>query len=196
MWIYWKKFYFNLKLTYRIGEVFVYQTAEEALKLLEEMKTELEGDISRLDEETVSIKEVLGQLKVQLYAKFGNNINLEMDEDWPLRCTTKPVMCFTPVMRGCLPSDEGQRSMDSSSYWNPPLCCILPSILENLPSNIWWLHSNMCNVYKHTDIWAISIIGRRILHKGIYGMSMNLSITEVIIFVLHVVKECNIDWRF
>ncbi|KAJ8042490.1 Prefoldin subunit 4 [Holothuria leucospilota] len=64
-----------------IGEVFVYQTAEGALKLLEEMKTELEGDISQLDEETVSIKEVLGQLKVQLYAKFGNNINLEMDED-------------------------------------------------------------------------------------------------------------------
>lgn len=45
------------------------------------MKTELEGDISQLDEETVAIKEVLGQLKVQLYAKFGNNINLEMDED-------------------------------------------------------------------------------------------------------------------
>lgn len=68
-------------IPYRIGEVFVYQTAEGALKLLEEMKTELEGDISQLDEETISIKEVLGQLKVQLYAKFGNNINLEMDED-------------------------------------------------------------------------------------------------------------------
>lgn len=43
---------------------------QEALK--EEVKV-LEGRVS-------SIQEVLGDLKVQLYAKFGNNINLEADE--------------------------------------------------------------------------------------------------------------------
>ena len=40
--------------------------------LQEEMK-ELEGRVS-------AIQQVLGDLKVKLYAKFGNNINLEADE--------------------------------------------------------------------------------------------------------------------
>ncbi|XP_071824153.1 prefoldin subunit 4-like isoform X2 [Apostichopus japonicus] len=66
---------------YRVGEVFVYQTSEEALKLVEQTKQSLEGDISLLNKDADAIKEILSQLKVQLYAKFGNNINLEMDED-------------------------------------------------------------------------------------------------------------------
>ncbi|PIK38556.1 putative prefoldin subunit 4 [Apostichopus japonicus] len=64
-----------------VGEVFVYQTSEEALKLVEQTKQSLEGDISLLNKDADAIKEILSQLKVQLYAKFGNNINLEMDED-------------------------------------------------------------------------------------------------------------------
>lgn len=59
----------------------MYQTSEEALKLVEQTKQSLEGDISLLNKDADAIKEILSQLKVQLYAKFGNNINLEMDED-------------------------------------------------------------------------------------------------------------------
>ncbi|CAB1336628.1 unnamed protein product, partial [Coregonus sp. 'balchen'] len=47
-----------------------YQIGDEQLQ--QEIK-DLEGKVS-------AIQQVLGDLKVQLYAKFGNNINLEADE--------------------------------------------------------------------------------------------------------------------
>lgn len=40
----------------------------------------LKEEIKSLESRVSSIQEVLGDLKVQLYAKFGNNINLEADE--------------------------------------------------------------------------------------------------------------------
>ena len=50
---------------------FAFLILQENLK--EEIKV-LEGRVS-------AIQEILGDLKVQLYAKFGNNINLEADEN-------------------------------------------------------------------------------------------------------------------
>lgn len=46
-------------------------------ELLQQEIKDLEGKVSK-------IQQVLGDLKVQLYAKFGNNINLEADESWVL----------------------------------------------------------------------------------------------------------------
>lgn len=40
----------------------------------------LQDEIKALEGRVSSIQEVLGDLKVQLYAKFGNNINLEAEE--------------------------------------------------------------------------------------------------------------------
>uniref|UniRef100_A0A3B5KYI3 Uncharacterized protein n=1 Tax=Xiphophorus couchianus TaxID=32473 RepID=A0A3B5KYI3_9TELE len=37
-------------------------------------------EVKGLEERVSEIQQVLGDLKVQLYAKFGNNINLEADE--------------------------------------------------------------------------------------------------------------------
>lgn len=45
----------------------------------------LKEEIKSLESRVTSIQEVLGDLKVQLYAKFGNNINLEADESWMLQ---------------------------------------------------------------------------------------------------------------
>lgn len=40
----------------------------------------LEQEVQDLEKQVSAIQQVLGDLKVQLYAKFGNNINLEADE--------------------------------------------------------------------------------------------------------------------
>lgn len=45
----------------------------------------LQDEIKGLEGRVSAIQEVLGDLKVQLYAKFGNNINLEADESWNFR---------------------------------------------------------------------------------------------------------------
>ena len=40
----------------------------------------LEQEVKGFEERVSAIQQVLGDLKIQLYAKFGNNINLEADE--------------------------------------------------------------------------------------------------------------------
>lgn len=40
----------------------------------------LEQEVQDLEKQVSAIQQVLSDLKVQLYAKFGNNINLEADE--------------------------------------------------------------------------------------------------------------------
>lgn len=49
------------------------------------LQESLKEEIKSLESRVTSIQEVLGDLKVQLYAKFGNNINLEAEESWRLR---------------------------------------------------------------------------------------------------------------
>lgn len=41
----------------------------------------LQEEIGTLEAQVESIQRVLSDLKVQLYAKFGNNINLEADDN-------------------------------------------------------------------------------------------------------------------
>ena len=48
--------------------------------MLEEAKKNLQEEIDALESRVESIQRVLADLKVQLYAKFGSNINLEADE--------------------------------------------------------------------------------------------------------------------
>ncbi|XP_038865976.1 prefoldin subunit 4-like [Salvelinus namaycush] len=70
----------TLLVPYQIGDVFISHTQEETQEMLEAAKEQLQQEIKDLEGKVSAIQQVLGDLKVQLYAKFGNNINLEADE--------------------------------------------------------------------------------------------------------------------
>uniref|UniRef100_A0A674BPJ4 Prefoldin subunit 4 n=2 Tax=Salmo TaxID=8028 RepID=A0A674BPJ4_SALTR len=70
----------TLLVPYQIGDVFISHTQEETQEMLEAAKELLQQEIKDLEGKVSKIQQVLGDLKVQLYAKFGNNINLEADE--------------------------------------------------------------------------------------------------------------------
>lgn len=67
-------------IPYQIGDVFISHSQEETQEMLEEAKKTLQDEIDALESRVASIQRVLADLKVQLYAKFGSNINLEADE--------------------------------------------------------------------------------------------------------------------
>ncbi|XP_077109288.1 prefoldin subunit 4 isoform X2 [Ranitomeya variabilis] len=70
----------SLLIPYQIGDVFISHPQEETQDMLEGAKKGLQDEINSLQSRVESIQQVLGDLKIQLYAKFGNNINLEADE--------------------------------------------------------------------------------------------------------------------
>ncbi|KAG8196415.1 hypothetical protein JTE90_009047 [Oedothorax gibbosus] len=65
------------KVSYRIGDVFIFVTLDEAQEMIEEKKANVATETKGLREKQDTIKQMMSDLKVQLYAKFGNNINLE-----------------------------------------------------------------------------------------------------------------------
>ena len=65
--------------TYQIGEILVHLTTEEAQKYLEKQEEQAKEELKDLYSNIQSIQKVMSDLKVQLYAKFGDNINLEAD---------------------------------------------------------------------------------------------------------------------
>ncbi|KAF1646031.1 Prefoldin subunit 4, partial [Eudyptes chrysocome] len=67
-------------IPYQIGDVFISHSQEETQEMLEEAKKSLQEEIEVLESRVESIQRVLSDLKVQLYAKFGNNINLEAED--------------------------------------------------------------------------------------------------------------------
>ncbi|XP_028625488.1 prefoldin subunit 4 isoform X2 [Grammomys surdaster] len=69
-----------LMIPYQIGDVFISHSQEETQEMLEDAKKTLQEEINALESRVASIQRVLADLKVQLYAKFGSNINLEADE--------------------------------------------------------------------------------------------------------------------
>merc|ERR1711931_45359 len=70
----------TLLVPYQIGDVFISHTQEETQEMLEAAKEALEQEVKDREGRVSAIQQVLADLKVQLYAKFGNNINLEADE--------------------------------------------------------------------------------------------------------------------
>ncbi|XP_002737961.1 prefoldin subunit 4-like isoform X1 [Saccoglossus kowalevskii] len=66
---------------YQIGEVFVNHSIDETQELIEKAKAGIEAEIRALEEQVTKIQALLQELKIQLYAKFGKNINLEADEE-------------------------------------------------------------------------------------------------------------------
>merc|ERR1712012_1018874 len=68
------------KIPYMVGEIFVKETPDDVLALLEAKKTEVKAEMKVLEEQATSIKGVMSDLKTHLYAKFGDAINLEADD--------------------------------------------------------------------------------------------------------------------
>lgn len=69
----------NSPPTYRIGEVFFHVSSEKAQACIEEAKSTTEEELGNLKKEVVKAEAKMSELRVQLYAKFGDNINLEDD---------------------------------------------------------------------------------------------------------------------
>ncbi|KAK6471912.1 prefoldin subunit 4-like [Huso huso] len=70
----------SIAIPYQIGDVFISHSQEETQDMLEGAKESLKDEIKVYEGRVAAILQVLADLKVQLYAKFGNNINLEADE--------------------------------------------------------------------------------------------------------------------
>ena len=66
---------------FQYGEVFTHLTVDDANKELERAKKVLENEIKTLENKVNTTKKLLAELKTQLYAKFGNKINLEETEE-------------------------------------------------------------------------------------------------------------------
>lgn len=64
-------------IPFQYGEIFTHLSVEEANQELERSKKLIEDEISSLENRVSSTKKILSDLKTQLYAKFGNKINLE-----------------------------------------------------------------------------------------------------------------------
>lgn len=65
------------KINYKIGEAFVLLKATDAVARIEKENEDLDSKIANLESKIEDLDETLNELKVQLYAKFGKNINLE-----------------------------------------------------------------------------------------------------------------------
>jgi chaperonin cofactor prefoldin len=60
-----------------VGESFFYLASDSAQSYITEKTEELEKEIEGLKNEVANAKKTLAELKVKLYGKFGNAINLE-----------------------------------------------------------------------------------------------------------------------
>lgn len=65
------------KVQYKIGDAFFHIPLEQAQEMLEEATENLEEESNTLEEKLSTIREEMTKLKVELYARFGKQINLE-----------------------------------------------------------------------------------------------------------------------
>ena len=64
---------------FKVGDAFIGINKEESEKLLEKKRKELEIEIHKIERRIAPMKEEMSNIKANLYAKFGNNINLDND---------------------------------------------------------------------------------------------------------------------
>ncbi|KAE8740393.1 hypothetical protein FOCC_FOCC014097 [Frankliniella occidentalis] len=69
------------KVPFFMGESFITQNFEDTQSSLEEAKSRAESEMAEIDQKCGDIKEIMSDLRAKLYAKFGNHINLEADDD-------------------------------------------------------------------------------------------------------------------
>ncbi|XP_050712327.1 prefoldin subunit 4-like [Eriocheir sinensis] len=69
------------KVPFMVGEVFIMKSQDEAQEAIGAQREGLQEEISGLNTRAAELQDVMTQLKGDLYAKFGNNINLEPEEE-------------------------------------------------------------------------------------------------------------------
>ncbi|CAL4122841.1 unnamed protein product, partial [Meganyctiphanes norvegica] len=69
------------KVPFMIGEVFVMKSQDEANEAIAGQRVQMQEDMVALNQRTLELQDAMTQLKADLYAKFGNNINLEPEEE-------------------------------------------------------------------------------------------------------------------
>lgn len=70
----------DVPIPYQVGEVFVVGDKDEAEKVIEKEKENIEKVISGLKRKVGEYQDLMSKLKVDLYARFGTSINLESDD--------------------------------------------------------------------------------------------------------------------
>lgn len=56
-------------------------STDDVNQMIEKQKEKIQEEISELGSDVDALKKILADLKVQLYSKFGNSINLEEDDE-------------------------------------------------------------------------------------------------------------------
>ncbi|XP_045121136.1 prefoldin subunit 4-like isoform X2 [Portunus trituberculatus] len=69
------------KVPFMVGEVFIMKSQEESQEAIGAQRETLQEEISALNGRSSELQDTMTQLKGDLYAKFGNNINLEPEEE-------------------------------------------------------------------------------------------------------------------
>ncbi|GAA6002857.1 tubulin-binding prefolding complex subunit GIM3 [Rhodotorula paludigena] len=69
------------KIMYKLDSTFVHLPAEEALSHLQAALEKIRTEVDALEDEKTKCEELMDELKKELYAKFGNSINLERGDD-------------------------------------------------------------------------------------------------------------------
>lgn len=67
----------NEPFRYKVGDSFFHMDLEKAQDMLETATERIEEEIEELENKLESIQDEMKELKVQLYARFGKQINLE-----------------------------------------------------------------------------------------------------------------------
>ncbi|ETS77472.1 hypothetical protein PFICI_11346 [Pestalotiopsis fici W106-1] len=62
---------------YKIGDAFFHVSLEQAQEMLATSTSNIEEEVSALEDRMGTVKDEMTQLKVELYARFGRSINLE-----------------------------------------------------------------------------------------------------------------------
>lgn len=65
------------QIQYKIGDVFVFMKQSDVVEQLEKDAEKLDAKIESLEDSDSEIDSRISELKSSLYAKFGDNINLE-----------------------------------------------------------------------------------------------------------------------
>ncbi|KAK3882209.1 hypothetical protein Pcinc_013382 [Petrolisthes cinctipes] len=69
------------KVPFMVGEVFIMKSQDESQEAINAQREALQEEISNLNGRASELQDTMTQLKGDLYAKFGNNINLEPEEE-------------------------------------------------------------------------------------------------------------------
>ncbi|GAA6006032.1 hypothetical protein JCM10207_007318 [Rhodosporidiobolus poonsookiae] len=69
------------KIMYKLDSTFVHLPPSEVLEHIQASLTKIRGEVEALEKERDGCEEEMEGLKKELYAKFGNSINLERGDD-------------------------------------------------------------------------------------------------------------------